>query len=118
MGFLIRGKQSVEGNRETLHDLLGDNSEVVRIAAAEALGRYGTDRDAKEALEVLLGYADPAENGVYVAMMAMNGIDYMDKRAGSARARIESLPDFDPAADQRLQNYIVRLKEKTLADLD
>jgi uncharacterized sulfatase len=118
MGFLIRGKQAVETNRETLHNLLGDDSEVVRIAAAEALGRYGTDRDAKEALEILLGYADPVENGVYLAMMAMNGIDYMDKRVGSARARIESLPDFDPAADERLHNYILRLKEKTLADLD
>lgn len=118
MGFLIRGEESVTANRGTLRRLLEDESEVVRIAAAEALGRYGTDADAREALEVLLEYADPEKHGIYLATLAMNAIDYMDERAASARQRIAALPDFDPTADPRLRDYVVRLKEKTLADLE
>ncbi len=117
LGFLIRGPESVRANRDTLHRLLEDESESVRIAAAEGLGRYGTDADAHDALEVLLGYADPEKNGIYLAMAALNAIDYMDARAASAKQRIVALPDFDPSADQRLRDYVVQLKAKALADL-
>jgi uncharacterized sulfatase len=118
LGFLIRGKESVEANRETLLRLLDDPSEVVKITAAEALGRYGTDEDVAKALDVLMSYADPAKNGVYVGVMALNAIDYMDERAESVREAIGNLADSDPSADQRLKNYPLRLREKILADLD
>ncbi len=118
LGFLVRGKESVRSNRETLHHLLEDKSEVVRITAAEALGRYGTEADAAQALDVLISYADPEKNGIYLGTMAMNALDTMDERAASAADEIESLPDSDPSADQRLRDYVGRLKSKILADLE
>ena len=118
MGFLIRGAESVKANRELLKKALDDPSAPVRIAAAEALGRYGSNADSRQALDVLMSYADAEKNGAYLAMMAMNAIDYMDQRAASAKAQIEKLPKADPNASDKFNTNIGRVIEKTLADLD
>ncbi len=117
MGFLMRGQDSVMANRAALLPLLDDPADVVKIAAGEALGRYGTNADARKALDVLVSYADPEENGIFRAMLAMNAIDYMDARAAPAQSKIAAIAEADPNVDRRLQNYVARLKEKTLADL-
>jgi len=118
MGFLIRGRASVARNRELLVEALGDDADCVRIAAAEALGRYGSDADSRRALDVLMSYADAGKNGAYLGMMAMNAIDYMDGRAASAKGAIAILPMEDPNADGRFNRNIGRIIEKTLADLE
>ena len=74
--------------------------------------------DAAKALAVLMEYADPEKNGVYLSVMALNAIDYMDERAASARDTIQALPESDSSSDQRLQGYVERLKSKILADLE
>jgi len=89
----------------------------VRVIAAEALGRYGSDADATKALEVLLELADIETNSAFVAMLAMNAVDAMDKRAASAKNRIAALPSKAKRNIPRAGNYVSSLLKKTLTDL-
>jgi len=117
MGILMREKEAVKQTRNKLLEALSDESPSVRVIAAEALGRYGTDADAAKALEVLLELADIEKNSAFVSMLAVNAIDAMDERAGSARDRIAALPSNAKRNIPRAGKYVSRLLAKTLADL-
>jgi uncharacterized sulfatase len=117
LGLLMRGEGAVAGARQQLAKALEDPAPSVRIAAGEALGRYGSAAEARRALNVLLELADAEKNGAFVGMMAMNAIDYMDRRALPARAAIAKLPRKDPNSDARFASNIGRIIDKTLADL-
>ena len=117
LGLLMRGKQAVDTSRLTLRKLLEDPKPAPRIVAAEALGRFGSEADVPRSLDVLLALADAENNGAYIAMMAMNALDYMDDRARSAKAAIAELPDEDPNASHRFSANIGKLIDKALADL-
>ena len=54
MGVLIRGAGEVRKMHESLAKALHDASPSVRIAAAEALGKYGSDQDLKAVLTLLI----------------------------------------------------------------
>ncbi len=118
MGLLMRGQQAVSQGSDALRRVLADDAPAVRIAAAEALGRYGTNTDARKALDVLMEYADPEKNGIFLSMASLNAVDYMDKRAMPAKARIAKLPTGDPNADRKFRAYVPNLIKKTLADLE
>jgi uncharacterized sulfatase len=118
IGALTRKDAGIKEFHRELNEALADKSPYVRIAAAEALGRYGSDMEAKRALDVLLELASLDNNSVYVAMPALNAIDYMDGRAASAKERIAALPEKHPGVPQRMGTYVARLIEKTLADLE
>ena len=83
-------------------------------AAAEALGRYGSQEDADQALVVLLELASPVGNGIYASMSALNAIDSLDAKAAPAAKQIAQLPTQDPTADGRMKGYVPNLIKKTL----
>lgn len=116
LGLLMRGERAVAGARRQLVEALADPAPAVRVAAGEALGRHGSAADSRRALQVLLELADAERNGAFLGMMAMNAIDYMDRRALSARDAIAKLPRKDPNADARFASNIGRIIDKTLAD--
>lgn len=118
MGLLMRGEKGVAPAQEELRGALTDEAPAVRVAAAEALGRYGNEEDAEKALAVLLEAADYRNNSYFIAMPAMNAIDYLDGKAAAAKEAIAGLPKRDPSLNRRLGNYVTRLVEKTLADLE
>jgi arylsulfatase A-like enzyme len=118
MGLLMRGKKSVTEARQPLRTALKDDAASVRVIAAEALGRYGNQDDAKQSLAVLVKAADYRNNSYYVVMLAMNAIDYLGERAAPARDKISKLPKQDPSLNRRLGSYVTRLVEKTLGDLE
>lgn len=113
MGILMRGAQEVKPTRpRLLKAMKEDAAPVVRIAAAEALGRYGTEDDLRGALATLMALADPVKNGAYVSMQALGSIDAMGKKADSVRQQVAALPKEDPTAPQRVRTeYIKRLIE-------
>jgi uncharacterized sulfatase len=117
VGALARKDDGVLTYYRELNEALADKSPYVRIAAAEAMGRWGREPDARRALEVLLELAPLGKNSVYVSMAALNAIDYMDVRALPAKDRIAALPTEDDSVPQRMRTYVGRLIEKTLADL-
>jgi uncharacterized sulfatase len=96
--------------------LLADPSPYVRVAAAEALGRYGSEADVKKAVAMLAELAPPDKNGAFVSMMALNALDYIGAKAKSALPVIESMAQEDKNVEARYRGYCARVIEKLLAD--
>ena len=118
MGALMRGQDAVSAAADQLRQALGDHSPYVRSIAAQALGQYGGEAEARDALAVLMELAPLDKNGIYVSMTALNAIDAMDERAASAKAAIGALPREDSSVNRRLRAYVPNLIKKILADLD
>ena len=116
LGALIRGESGVSPLAGSLRQALADDDPAVRVAAGEALGRYGSDQDVQRALAVLVELGDAQEHGIYVAMAALNGLDYMDERAGPARERILALPQEARGAESRFRAYLPNLIKKIGSD--
>lgn len=90
----------------------------MRIAAAEALGRFGSAADVDRALPVLLELADAEAHGAYMAMLALNAIDRLGGLASEARDAIRALPATDPTDASRHQYGVAALLEHVLAASD
>ncbi len=118
VGALVREQDGVRAFTEELSSALSDEDPAVRVVAGEALGRYGSDSDAERALAVLVSLGNAEEHGVYVAMAALNALDYMDDRAAPARDLILALPKETSTASSRFRSYLPNLIKKIQADLD
>jgi uncharacterized sulfatase len=109
LGFIIRGEAAVAGAREHLAKLLNDPAPAPRIAAAEALGRFGNDADAGVASKVLLELAPMDANGLYVSILALNALDALGERANPAAAAVATLPVTRPDLPAKLRGYVPQL---------
>ena len=117
LGLLMRGRTVVFEQSDALRKALEDDSPYVRIAAAEALGRYGNKIDLEKSLAVLLPASDVATSPNFVCMAAMNALDYLDENAASATDQIKTFASSHPEGLPRTTNYIGNLKKKILRDL-
>jgi uncharacterized sulfatase len=110
MGVLMRGKDEVAKLQTQLRAALSDSSPHVRIAAAEALGRYGTEEDVKTVMPLLLGLADAPKSGSYAAIHALNAIDSLGAKALPWKAQILAVAAVDPASPERVRTeYTAKL---------
>ncbi len=115
-GILVRGREAVEASRDRLKLALADEAPLVRIGAAEALGRFGGDDTLPEVLDLLLAHLDPAGDTL-VALEAWNALDALDDRARPALERIREtspLPANPP--NGRVAKYSANVKKKIIAD--
>ena len=117
MGLLMRGDKAVAQGQGALRKALGDKSTAVACTAAEALGRYGKGKDVTLAAETLIQYGDGSKNDIFTAMLALNGLDYMDERAAKYAAQIKALPNTATVTPGRMGAYIKNLLGKINADL-
>jgi uncharacterized sulfatase len=117
LGLLMRGNSAVASARNRLHQALTDEAPSVRTTAAEALAAFGDAEDLKKALDVLLELARTDRNSLYVSIRALNAIDELDEKAESILPAIKELNKTGQAQDARLANYVARLLEKIVADL-
>jgi len=117
VGLFAQEAAGIKAGHEELLAALKDQSPIVRITAAEALGRFGSDTDAAAALDVLLEKAR-FDGDYFLAVAAWNALDYLDERAAPALAAIKAITTDAPNVSPRLGNYPLRLKQKTLADLE
>ncbi len=117
MGILMREEPAVKKAAKVLRKSLSDKAPAVRIIAAQALGQYGSDKDARKALKVLLELAPIDKNGVYLSMMSLNAIDAMGERAKSAKDIIAAFPQQAPSTAGRMRGYVPRLLEKINTNL-
>jgi HEAT repeat protein len=116
IGLLAHQEAGVRAGHDELLAALADDSPIVQIMAAEALGRFGSEADAVAALEVLLQYIKPEAN-YFLAVAAWNALDYLDERVLPALDKIKSLPTNWNRVPPRMGEYPTRLKQKMLADL-
>jgi uncharacterized sulfatase len=118
MGLLMRGAAAVKAENAALRKALHDPAGSVKVAAAEALGRHGSDEDVTLALPVLLALADCEKNQYFVALRAMAALDAMDDRAKPVAAQIAALPRKSAKANPRTSAYPAGVIEKMLKDLN
>ena len=117
LGILMREKTAVNQTRDALYKALSDSSPSVRVIAAQALGQYGSEKDAEKALAVLLEHAPLDTNSVFVSMLAVNALDAMDERARSAKDQIAAISTKGKTPPRTGAGYVNRLIQKTLMDL-
>ena len=111
----MHGKTAVEKSYEALVAAMKDTSAPVRIAAARALGEFGSEADTQAALALLLAHADWSKNDVFTAMAALDALTALGQKAAPIAAQIKALPDKGPAPDARLKEYIPRMLEELRA---
>lgn len=109
-GYLMR--KEVDGD---LRAAVKDSSPYVRAAAAECLGRYGSEKDRELALSTLLAMADVSKNGVFVSLAALTGLDAIDAKTPDVKEIVAKLPREAEGVDQRFKSYLPRLIENILA---
>ncbi|MFP4192257.1 MAG: sulfatase-like hydrolase/transferase [Candidatus Hydrogenedentota bacterium] len=106
IGFLVRGERALEMAREELPGCLEDENPSVRVAAAELLGTHGDEDEVEAAVDALGELAPPAENGVYVALEAMDVIIHLDAKAERLRPMLEEMASGDPRAPGRVNTSL------------
>lgn len=116
-GLLIHGKAGAKAGRAELIRALDDDCASVAIVAAEALGRFGSSTEKERALDVILGHANQAEGTVFDAILATNGLDYLEGLPGSRLADIESLPMQPGKPSPRVDAYVGSLLKTILQKL-
>jgi len=118
MGLLMRRAQGVDAGRDALRRALSsDPSPSVRVAAAEALGRYGNADDVDLALSSLAQLSRPVENNYYVALLALAAIDALGSKAAPLADHLASLPDVRQWSPPRGEGYVQNLATRILANL-
>ena len=117
LGILMRGADGVKKAKAPLEKALSDSSPYVRIAAAEALGRYSDGEDVKKSLAALLELAPADKNGAFVSLYALNALDALGPKARPAREAIKALTVVDRNSPARARNYGGNVVKKILADL-
>lgn len=116
-GILMRGREAVSASRAELAKAGQDASPYVRLAAAEALGRFGGEADVQPALTALVELASADKHGSYVAVAALNAIDRFDAAAVAPhKAALKALPRPGKNADGRTREYVPRLLEHILGE--
>ena len=116
MGLLMRGRKAVEAAGAELRAALADPSPVVRVAAAQALGRFGSEEDLKQSLETLRSLAPADTSGAYVSLMAVSVIDNLGPKAAGLRDTLETMPVNDPSVPGRANGYVSRVLQHIFGD--
>ncbi|HEY5312425.1 MAG TPA: sulfatase-like hydrolase/transferase, partial [Pirellulales bacterium] len=117
LGLLMRGAPAVAANRGQLLAAFDDSSPDVRVAAAEALGRYGNEADLSRALTLLGNLADWSRHDLFTAMAALNAITSLGDNAAPLAATLAALPTQGPAPSPRYSGYVPRLLTSLRASL-
>ncbi|AOS43194.1 Sulfatase [Lacunisphaera limnophila] len=111
LGLRLRGAETVRAQAGELTRALADESPDVRIVAAEAFGHFGTAEQRSTALAVLRGLASPGENGVFVALSALQAIEALGDHAAELHPFVAGLDPNGPLPDPRFNGYVASLIE-------
>lgn len=112
IGLLARGKPAIDAHRDAiLSAMTKDESVYVRIVAAEAIGKFGTDADLPAALKTLLAAADAKTTGAYATTAALQSIDEVGAKAAVIKDELAALEVIDPTSLPRTREYPTRLME-------
>lgn len=117
VGFTVRGETAVRKHAAPLRKLLSDASPAVRIAAADALARFGDKPDQALALETLIAHASPADQGAIVPIAALNALSALGPAAAPVAKQIRAFADHGQAPYPRYREYTARLLEDLRAKL-
>ena len=113
-GLLARGEKAFALAADDLRAAINDPSPSVQVIAAWAIGQYGSDQDLQKALELLAHRMTYEANGPYVALLALNAVDYLGTKAAPLRDAIAQLKPKVEAKHGRLGGNLDKLKRNIL----
>ncbi len=113
-GLLIRALRDQQRDEavKAARGMTTDVSPYVRCIANETLARFGPSSDRELAIDALLKMADPRKSNTFVAMTAMNSLDWCEPTAVEVADRLKGLPAKDPRLSGRYGSYIPNLVKR------
>lgn len=113
-GLLIRAQrgQQLEAAVKAARGMATDPSPYVRCFANETLARFGAATDRQPAIDALLLMADPRQSNTFVAMAAMNSLDWCAPTRAEVGSRLQGLPPKELTLSNRYGSYIPNLIER------
>ena len=118
MGLLFREQAGWQTGNTLLRTALADEAPEVRVAAAEALGRYGNASDVQAARDLLVEHGNLNEYDTFTVMSALNALQAMGiEKVSPAKDQIADLPAKVPQMPPRADGYVGRLLTTLRADL-
>lgn len=113
-GLLVRGLRDLQRADvvKAARGMTTDPSPYVRCVANETVARFGSPRDRSVAIQSLLSLSDPRETNIFVAMMAMNSLDWSQPTAAEVGQRLQGIPDKAAGLSSRYNSYIPNLKKR------
>jgi uncharacterized sulfatase len=111
LGLVMRGEAAVAPAADALRKSLVDESVCVRIAAAEALGRFGSEADRAAVLATLVAAIEKPE-APNASLMALNVIDRMGEKAAELNDRLRPLAQRGSTTGGRAGSYDARIYER------
>ncbi|QDT57486.1 Arylsulfatase precursor [Caulifigura coniformis] len=115
LGLMSQGESAVAAEKSRLTSLLSDPSASVRIASAEALGRFCGAEGRRAALPVLTELSNPRGHGVVTAILALNSIDQLSPLPADVVAQLKANSPLPEGTPQRMREYVPRLIERITA---
>jgi hypothetical protein len=118
-GFLVRAAadHQREASVKAARGMLGDTSPYVRCLVNETLARFGKEVDRVPAVHALVDLAHADRQNVFVAMMALNSLDWCAPRRSEAGQGLTGLESSDKKVGERYQGYLPRLVERLEATM-
>ncbi len=109
MGISMLGADAVSTHKDLLQDALGDESQNVRIVAAQALALHDNKELRTKALQTLASLASPKTNGVLTAMPALAAIESLGEIGLPLHVEIAKFDPHGASPDKRYDEYPARL---------
>lgn len=113
-GLLLRAQENQD--REKAVRMAGgmttDPSPYVRCIACETVARFGKPMDRKLAIDALLNMSDPRITNTFVAIAALNSLDWCEPTAAEIGQRLQGLPAKEPSLSQRYETLIPKLLKR------
>lgn len=113
-GLLIRAVRDSDRQQAVAaaRPMMDDPSPYVRVVSSEIVARFGAAQDRPHAIAQLVELADPRHENMFVALTALNSLDYCEPTREELGDRLRNIPAADPGVPKRYTGYIPRLLER------
>jgi arylsulfatase A-like enzyme len=114
MGLQLRAQldQDRAGCIKAARGLSNDASPFVRSLANETLASFGEPQDRNPAIKALQSLADVRKEGLFVALNALNSLDWARPTSQEIGSALDGIPEMPATSDQRYKTYIPRMIER------
>lgn len=115
-GLLVRAQAGSERDAcvKAARSMAGDPSPYVRATVNEILARFGAPTDRGPAIHALVDLCDLDKQDLFVALFALNSLDWSQPLKSEIGEAFTSLPVRDKRFPPRYQEYIARMKERII----
>ena len=117
LGLRMRGHEGVKDAAAELRQALDDTAPIVRITAAEALGKFGTADDLRRVLPLLVELSDWSKQDVFTAVAGLHALDALGPKAADVADQVAKLPVKGKVPHARYSPYVPRLLQDVPGNL-